>query len=325
MTKSWFAFPDTPVRTQESTRSWRNVLLPLDGSDLSTWALVRARHILELEGVSVTLLRVIECRGDRANDLGYQLDSRHGEARDSLAKIRRLLLSRSGAVSAELRFGDPATEILRETTEGNHDLILMSTVGRPGLGRSLIGPVAQRVLRSSSVPLLLFRPRLGPDENMPHPEAFGTTRFERLLVMLDGSEAAEEILPAAESMARTSGSTVHLFRAVSGGSAGLPERNEAEGYLTSWGRRLATRGIPSEVNIGTGDPAGSAVALIRERGIDSVALITHARKGFARSVHGSVSEEILRQADLPLLTLCSQSHRLLSPAPALEHRHVRIE
>jgi nucleotide-binding universal stress UspA family protein len=325
MTKSWFGVPDIPVRTEASTRPWQNILLPLDGSDLSTWALVRARHLLEREGVSVTLLRVIECRDDRANDLGYQLDSRHGVARNALAEIRRRFLNRSGAVSAELRFGDPATEILRETAEGSHDLILMSTVGRPGLGRSLIGGVAQRVLRSSSSPLLLFRPRLGADEEMSHPEALGTMRFERLLVALDGSEAAEEILPAAESMARTFGSTVHLFRAVSAASTGLPERREAEDYLTSWERRLATRGIPSEVSVGTGDAAGSAVALIRERGIDSVALTSHARKGLARSVYGSVSEEILREADVSLLTLCSHRDRLLPPSPALEHRHVRIE
>lgn len=325
MIQSWNTLLDDPVRGPASTRTWKSVLIPLDGSAWSTRALARTRRLLDLEGISVTLLRVIECEEGRANDLGYQLDSRHHESRDALAGIRNWFLDRSRAVGAELRFGDPATEILRQIAEGNHDLVLMSTYARPGLGRSLFGRVAQRVLHATPVPLLLFRPRPSSEEGPSHPEEPAATGFKRLLVALDGSESAEEILPEAQKMARTLGSTVHLFRAVSGRPKEASEWERAEEYLRTWERRLSTEGIPSIVHVRTGNAAESAVTLIRECGIDSLALTTHARRGLARSVHGSVLEEIIRETDVPALTLCDRSHRLLLPPPALEHRQVRIE
>lgn len=325
MTKSVSAFPDAPVRPEGPAKPWRNVLIPLDGSELSTCALDRARKLLELPGVSITLLRVIESAPDRADDLRYQSDTRHREAGDALAKIRHGFLDRSIAAGAEIRFGDPATEILREIAGGNPDLVLLSTFGRPGLGRSLLGTVVQQVLRSSPAPLLLFRPRPGMDVTFQGPERLEGTRFRRLLVALDGSEAAEEIIPAAESMARTFGATIHLYRAVSGGSKEASERRGAEEYLEQWKSRLLSRGIPSEAGVRTGDAAVSALAVIRERGIDSVALTTHARRGVARSVCGSVAEEIVRGADVPILTLCPLERRLPMPARAPEQRHIRIE
>jgi len=325
MRKSWFAFPDAPLRSEFPTSSWQDVLVPLDGSGLSAWALARARHLLEHPGISLTLLRVLEGGEERANDLAYQLDSRHREASDALGKIRGGFLDRSEAVGAELRFGDPATEILREIDEGNHDVVVLSTFGRPGLGRSLFGRVVQRVLLASPVPLLLFRPRPGSDEAVSDPAAFEVTTFNRLLVALDGSEAAEEILPSAERMARTLGSTVHLFRAVPDGAQETMERSKAEPYLELWERSLESRGISTETHIRTGDAAESAVSLIRELGIDGVALTTQVRTGLARAVQGSLAEEILRAADLPVLALCPAARRHPLPASALERRHVRVE
>lgn len=325
MRHNWFAVPDSPLRPGLSTRSWGDVLVPLDGSELSTWALVRARTLLEHQGISVSLLRVVECGEDRAKDLGYQMDSRHREASDALGEIRGGFLGRSRDVGAELRFGDPATEILREIDEGNHDVVLLSTFGRPGLGRSLFGKVAQQVLRASPVPLLLFRPRPGSDEAFSHPGAFSSTTFTRLLVVLDGSETAEEILPSAERMARTLGSTIHLFRGVPEGAGEAIERARAEEYLEKWRRTLESRGIRAEAVVRTGIAAESAVALIRELGIDGVALTTQLRTGLARSVHGSLTEEILRAADLPVLTLCPLARRNPLPQSDLDRRHVRVE
>lgn len=325
MRKSWFAFPDVPVRSDPSTTSWRDVLVPLDGSELSTWALVRARHLFEHPGISVTLLRVLEGREDRANDLAYQLDSRHREASDALGAVRGGFLDRSENVGAELRFGDPATEILREIDEGSHDAVVMSTFGRPGLGRSLFGKVTQQVLRASPVPLLLFRPRSGSDEAFQHPQAFNVPTWKRLLVALDGSERAEEILPSAERMARTLGSTIHLFRSVGGGSSEASERTRAEAYLENWKRSLEAQGIPTEAHVRTGEAAESAIGLIRELELDGVALTTHVRTGLTRSLHRSVTEEILRAADVPVLTLCPAERRHPLPASARERRHVRVK
>jgi nucleotide-binding universal stress UspA family protein len=324
MTKSWFAPQDPPVRTEVSGKVWKSVLVPLDGREPSGRAVARAGHLLERPGVAVTLLRVIECGEDRANDLGYQMDSRHRRACDALAEVRAGFADRSREVNADVRFGDPATEILREIAEGNHDLVLMSTNGRAGLGRAFIGSVARRVLLSSPIPLLLFRPRMEPDGTLSRSEASDVTRFRSLLVALDGSKTAEEILPLAEKMARTLGSELHLFRPVSSGSKEAAEWVAAEEYLWKWKDSLASRGMPSQVHVRAGNAAEAALALIRERGLDSIALSTHARAGLARAAYGSVTQELLGGADVPILTLCNRRRRLAMPAPAREHRHVRV-
>lgn len=324
MTKGWFTPDAPPVRTEETRSAWKSVLVPLDGSVSSAWAVARARRILELQGISVTLLRVIECEEDRANDLGYQMDPRHREACDALAAARAGLMDPFVEVSADVRFGDPATEILREIAEGNHDVVLMSTYGRTGPSRALFGRVAQRVLLSSPIPLLLFRPRLGLEGELSRPEAIEPSRFKRLLVALDGSATADEIFPVVERMARTLGSELHLFRALSSGSKGWAGRDAAEEDLREWKSSLASGGVASQVIVRTGDAAATAFALIRELGIDSVALTTHARTGLARAVYGSVTQDLMRGADVPILTLCNLRHRLPLPASAREHRHASV-
>jgi nucleotide-binding universal stress UspA family protein len=53
--------------------------------------------------------------------------------------------------------GDPAGEILDQSTNGGVDLIVMATHGRSGVSRWILGSVAERVLRHAEVPLVLVR------------------------------------------------------------------------------------------------------------------------------------------------------------------------
>ena len=65
-----------------------------------------------------------------------------------------------GDVSVEwvVRFGEPTDEILREAEAFSADLIAVSTASRSGLGRMLLGSVAEQVFRRSPVPVVLFHP-----------------------------------------------------------------------------------------------------------------------------------------------------------------------
>jgi len=61
-------------------------------------------------------------------------------------------------VECVVRFGDPVTEILREAKAFGADLIAVSTVGRSGVGRVVLGSVAEQIFRKSRVPVMLMRP-----------------------------------------------------------------------------------------------------------------------------------------------------------------------
>jgi nucleotide-binding universal stress UspA family protein len=58
-----------------------------------------------------------------------------------------------------VRFGDPLHEILKEADAFGADLIAVTTAGRSGVGRAVLGSVAERVFRKAGTPVLLYRPR----------------------------------------------------------------------------------------------------------------------------------------------------------------------
>jgi nucleotide-binding universal stress UspA family protein len=58
-----------------------------------------------------------------------------------------------------VRFGDPVAEILAEADACGADLIVVGTAGRSGIGRVLLGSVAERVFGKAAAPVMLVRPK----------------------------------------------------------------------------------------------------------------------------------------------------------------------
>jgi nucleotide-binding universal stress UspA family protein len=91
-------------------------------------------------------------------------------------------LSRLGAPDARVRVehrleeGDAATQILRLAQETGCDLIVMGTHGRTGLGRLLMGSVAEQVLRLAACPVLTVRAPFAPSEPAGSPALEGAER-----------------------------------------------------------------------------------------------------------------------------------------------------
>jgi len=112
------------------------VLVPLDGSDLAEQALPYARELAE-PGCQLILLEV----GEDEDDLGVL--ERHA----------------GSCASLETAVGDPAEQILRVARDLQAGLIVMTTHGRGALGRWVFGSVADQVMRTSPVPVLVVRPR----------------------------------------------------------------------------------------------------------------------------------------------------------------------
>jgi nucleotide-binding universal stress UspA family protein len=306
--------PDRRLPTREgnmnpnaasSTEPWRNLLVPLDGSEDYPSILDHARHLLARESLAVTFLRVIECSEDHARDPAYQTDSRHGRDRRILAAARSAFAGYSGTSNAEFRFGDPATEILREIVDGGHDAAILNWHGDRRLGRPHSESVANRVLLSSPVPILYFPAAAAGVGVPPSP-----LRFEQILVMLDGSPEAEEILPGAERMARTLGSDLHLFQAVAQGAA---HRRAADQYLSGLAHALGSRGVVCQVQVRTGPARQTVAELLKECKLDALALATRARSGWTHALLGSLTKELLRGAHVPILTQVTSARRLPIP------------
>ena len=155
--------------------------------------------------------------------------------------------------------------------------------------------------------------------------------FTRIIVPLDGSELAEQALPQAEELARLTNAPIHLVRIIDVGNPGqygaylaleaagyaeALERDEAETetYLEAMGRRLADRGHSVAVEHQRGHPAQELVALTRPD--DLIVMATHGRGGVGRALLGSVADEVVRHARVPVLLVRASAEQGARPQPA---------
>jgi nucleotide-binding universal stress UspA family protein len=213
-------------------------------------------------------------------------------------------------VTVALLDGCIGEAIEKELGAAKADLVVMTTHGRGALSRFFLGSVADRLVRQSPVPLLLLRPHEG--------EAVPADLPRRLLIPLDGSLLAEQIMPAALTLAGLLNAECTLLRVVpwlgpadtQDDWAGLPpdgrrwleklrelheeEMQQAREYLEKLGRhQLATRVVSA------GQPAQ---AILDEAGNGAlIALATHGRHGLPRLFLGSVADKVIRSASGPIL------------------------
>ena len=109
--------------------------------------------------------------------------------------------------------GDPAAALRAAASRVQADLIVMTTHGRRGLSRAVLGSVAEDVVRDADVPVLVVPGGdASPDGDDPEqPADPGEAPLRRhLLVALDGSPEAEAVLARAVALARLLGSAVTL-------------------------------------------------------------------------------------------------------------------
>ncbi|MBN2098618.1 MAG: universal stress protein [Dehalococcoidia bacterium] len=144
--------------------------------------------------------------------------------------------------------------------------------------------------------------------------------FQKILVCLDGSKLAEQILPYAAEQASSFGSSLVLFQVVSLASLPTPtgiesvpvavpndqlaEAEAAAGdYLEALAVPLREKGLNVQCVAMLGQPAESIVSYAEENKFGLVALATHGRSGLKRLVFGSVADHVIRKSGLPILLI----------------------
>lgn len=146
---------------------YKKVLVPLDGSKLAECVLPHVESIVKGCGAgSVVFLRAVPegSPGSRGStfftEREWQQIEASGEAgaRDYLERVTRELKWDGVNIRSEVVPGNPGEAIAGYAARNGVDLIVIATHGRSGLSRMTLGSVADRVLRSVSVPVLMVRP-----------------------------------------------------------------------------------------------------------------------------------------------------------------------
>ena len=151
----------------EADRSFNDVLLPLDGSELSEQALADAIEFGSLFDAAYHLVRVVPYPIDVASpylphtvqmNQGIVEDAKHSAAEYLESHAERLRGRGLQVTTGVLVDAQPGHGILKEAQAQGCDFIVMATHGRSGLSRAILGSASDKVLRGTHVPLLLHRP-----------------------------------------------------------------------------------------------------------------------------------------------------------------------
>ncbi len=286
------------------------LLVPTDGSDSAIEAARRGFDLAEAFGAAVHVLSVAD--STIATGAGYAGDSASIRARlrdratARAASLRDEAIERGIDATAVTREGIPANEIVTCADESGIDAIVLGTAGRGGVARTVVGSVADKVVRTAPVPVVTIRPEavansIGED-------------VDSILLPTDGSTTAREAAELGFELAVQLDATVHLLTVIdSDRSTALSETLDADRsdeksqagvaeHLEPLASEARERGLEVDVTVRAGRPAEAIVAYAESNPVDLIALGTAGRGGFERFVLGSVADRVIRSAPVPVLT-----------------------
>jgi nucleotide-binding universal stress UspA family protein len=300
---------------------FRNILVPLDGSEIAEQAVSVAasiarrsagtlrlvsvkEHLPALAFASDSLEIVRETEEAGRNDLAEYLQSIAFAVRDV----------QGGKVETALLEGSVAGTLTQYADANAVDLIVMTTRGRRALGRWLIGSVADGMLRRVHAPVLLLHPRDPP----------WALHFRKLLVALDG-EIEEQVLGSAIALGSLYPPAHYTLAHVVEPPAPVmiplspypvmvePERlehlqAEARTYVEGVSDRLRGEGLDSSSQVVVGGVATQLLRLAETTHSDCIVVGTHSRRGLDRLMLGSEADRIVHATKLPVLITPAGNH-----------------
>jgi nucleotide-binding universal stress UspA family protein len=296
----------SPSTGSRNDRPAFGILVPLDGSELAARAMPVAEELARQLGGELQLVQVLPFPV-----MPYMATAQYmpGEIYDEIAGeqvgLAQKNLERFAATAREhgvskvsiyIERGETAATLLEMTVSLGSRLVVMTTHGRTGLSRFVLGSVADRLVRGGAVPVVLVRsfPTGGPSADL-----------KRVLVPLDGSSLAEKALDFTLELA---GAVVHEITLLTvvdprHASDALPQ---AEAYLQVVRDRsigpLSGRDCQVICRVLPGSPADLIIESAEADG-KVVIMTTHAEAGIGRLTVGSTTDRVLRDGRSPLLML----------------------
>jgi nucleotide-binding universal stress UspA family protein len=274
--------PPLTSQTLYADTPFQNILVPLDRSPAAEQATNIAGLIGRCYGSKLTLLSVVEDQAELPAVEEY------------LGEIAGQLRAAGHEVATVSAHGEPAACIGDLARTEDIDLVVMTTHGRTRWKRWLTSSVTSRVIYQTTPPLIVVR----PTEDWHSTR----TRFSRLLVALDGSAIAEQVLPYVHEVARRFDSHVTLLSVQEGGDS-EESTSKLRSYLARLEAELKANGISTSVELQSSAPTQAILHMARDQKIDALMLVSHGRGGVERQDYvklGSVVDSILQHTPCPV-------------------------
>ncbi len=291
---------------------YRSILVPLDGSLPSEQSLPYATALARRSGAELQLAYVHTplLLGEGTLYLGTpDVQLWEDEKKYLKSVVDRLQKVELNKVSAHVLEGPIADTLQEHALSKGCDLVVMTTHGRGPVSRFWLGSVADQLVHRLPIPLLLIHTR----EEIPLPATEPEVR--NILVALDGTPTAEQILQPAGALGKLMGASCTLLRVV---PSVVPHvvytevavdtaladklRAEARVYLQRVAESLRDQGFDVQTRIiAHAHPATAILNEVSSGEYDLLALETHGRRGLSRLFLGSVADKVVRGATVPVL------------------------
>ncbi|ELY44609.1 universal stress protein [Natronorubrum sulfidifaciens] len=288
-----------------------SVLLPTDGSDRALAGARRGTELAVATGADVHVLSVVDTSeakpdssalGRDEDEAVAAIDADADVAVDAVARMVRETAPALEVTTTAER-GTPFRVIDSYVEAADIDLIAMGTKGRTGLERVTLGSVTENVLRTVAVPVCAVP--LGAADT-----PLSSTQTETVLLPTDGSDGAAVAVDWGLELATVFDAMVHTLYSVD--TSRFPSRTEPTELLSTLedeGRaaleavreRAVDAGVSVMGTVASGPPAKVILNYATENEIDLIVIGTHGRSGMTRHLLGSVTENVVRNADVPVV------------------------
>lgn len=292
------------------------ILIPLDGSLLAECVLPHASAIARAFNSRVMLLRALD--RNQAAEKAQLFDLLNWQINKTGAKMylekTSARLQKSGLrVEVTVLEGLVAESITDFAQSQGMKLIILSSHGRSGLSQWGLSSVTQKIIFSAPTSVLIIR------AHQPTASDLDERLYTQIMVPLDGSRRAENVLPMVTALARFHQSRIHLVHIVRAPEMArqMPlaredvdlsnriiarNREEAIRYLDQVRLHSPLEGIDVETHLLTGDNAASALhEFADQEHIDLVVLSAHGYSGNNRWPYGSMVNNFILYSKVPLI------------------------
>jgi nucleotide-binding universal stress UspA family protein len=289
-----------------------HIFVPLDGSKEAERVVGIAEGLAATFGARVTLFAVVEAP-EQAEDptlFKRRLDEAGDAFKKYLEGIHRRLKEAGIRSSLAVVSGRPADEIVRGARDRRARLIVMLSRRDANLARGILGSVTDRVMRESTVPLLVAHPEMEIPERR--------WAVKHILAPLDLSQLSSKAVPVGIALARAFNADLRFLRvtpqvlypALAAGSPyaanvymGGALREEALKSLQVTIDDARREGVNASGEAATGSPAAVIIKVAEGLPDCLVVMSTHGLGGFQRMVLGSVTDKVVRGTGRPVLVI----------------------
>lgn len=274
------------------------ILVASDFSDPAAHALRHALAMARTIDARLLIVHAVDAVGIPHPPLDLQ-----SMLRDRLAELDAICAEAGVPVDSRYCSGHAWDVVAEEARNVEARFVVMGTRGC-GDGAWSLGRTADRILRTAPVPVVAV------------PADAPTRPIRHVLAATDFSDCADAALARAhELMDRADGAKVTLLHAWRplldyelGPVGGIPTVIDdggaaAAAQLDSMAAEWRQRGLDVATCLREGPPAGEVLHVAEEEGVDLIALGTHGLSGLAHLLLGSVAEQVVHKATVPVLTV----------------------